>query len=139
MHFVGGFEVHLEPDLEGVLKKHVSDIVRNVSIASSYMLSQQVSFGPRSGKPNWYTGRPASIWGEFPQEQTGELLYSVDFQKVTDLSYHVGFFGVDQDKLLQLEFGDPQVEGGRRPLGMHMMHSDTEDSRLAAIERVPRL
>lgn len=80
----------------------------------------------RSGRKYAKYPRISSRYGEYPQEQSGELVRGVGVQVGREkMEYAVGIFGVDEEKLMYLEFTGAGV---RRPLFMYFEGRDSGET-----------
>lgn len=117
------------PNLRSQWEDDLDVAMEAAAEASAKRLRERVSrpYQPRTGHL-WdsygYVFR-SSAFGEYPQEQYGDLKRSVDSVKVSKMSYLVGFFGEDEEKLKQLEYTG---KGRRMPLHMHFAGMDSGDT-----------
>jgi hypothetical protein len=102
------------------------------SIAALGRLERNIQAGERSGIFHEGNERQSSAPGEFPQEQTGALLGSLDFRMITDFKAVVGalnnapFWAHDLENL-------PASAGGRSWLKRTMFEPETRAVVLDAI------
>jgi len=128
----------ITPGVPNIVRAQAERVIYHVANRSAEVLREQLSAGVRTGRFHSMLPRQSSALGEYPQEQTGELVRSVQAVKVNASTYAVGFVNIDQDKVLELEFGTPQ-QGGRAPLAMHMRDFDTANARFEILKSVEPL
>lgn len=115
------------PSILENLQADLSPKVEIASLSAATSLIDRISAGTRRGRHYAKYPRRSSASGEYPQEQFGHLVNSVDNVRVDALTYAVGFFGEDMDKLIYLELrGEAGTGKGRRqPLYMHFVGQDS--------------
>jgi hypothetical protein len=97
--------------LSGMLHKRLEAGALELGI----VLEENLSAGSRSGTQYPSLPRRSSAPGEYPQEQTGQLISGVFVEPTADpLVFEVGIED-DAGKLMGLEFEAPS-QGGRAPL-----------------------
>ncbi len=140
------FSVVLDPKAITRIEQQLEGIVGASAGAGAIELQKSLSAGRRSGI--WYgeekarqgildfegfkgfiNPRRSSAPGEFPQEQTGELVGAVSLGFIGTTSdqvfvHEVGVFNVDVDKLVTLEFAAPE-DGGRPFVSKSMARTQT--------------
>ena len=126
------------PDFTKQLAASVDSVVNRAAEASADQLRENVSAGARTGIHYPWMPRRSSAPGEFPQQQSGNLLESVGVANprfhagLQEFEYAVGFFGEDMQKLEELEFTGP---GKRAPLTMTMLSADTYERMSEGLKR----
>ena len=125
-------EVRENPNLLAELAEDLDAALEFAAKGAAEGLEEKMSSsgGPRTGRKYAKYPRRSSAWGEYPQEQFGQLRASVDYVRAAQMQYMVGFFGEDIEKLEYLEFrGDPQTgRGVRRPLFMFFAGRDSNET-----------
>lgn len=107
--------------LEGELTHIHTSFMRAAATGVASGLYQELARGQRSGRAyDWYPeGVLASNEKEYPQEVTSETRNHVDVRPSDsgDIAWSYGIFGVDQEKLDNLEKGNAQLRiTARRPV-----------------------
>lgn len=136
--------VEQNPALMSELLKDLDEAVEEAAFEAASELQVRVSAGTRTGRHWPGDPRRASARGEYPQEQWGDLVKSVDNKRTGQAEQAVGFFDENQFKLNKLEFGldsasDNQStgtgdrKGQRRPLYMLFQGRD-RDKTLKSME-----
>lgn len=106
--------VNKNANFRSMLLADIGEGISFASVAAAADLYEKHAAGDRTG--NWWPEDPrqASAFGEYPQEQHGNLRASIaahDYPTPEEYANYimfskVGFFDEDFDKIRQLEFGD---------------------------------
>jgi hypothetical protein len=99
--------------------------LKELTKGATELLRGKLDVHNTSGHGKGAGGRPPSIFGEYPQKQTGRLLASLDFQRVDMYAYGVGFFNRGKPAI-GIELNEPD-DGGRAPLHM-LFERDFEET-----------
>lgn len=77
------------PNLHELLARHCDPVMRDVAEVASDFLKEKLS-GPGSGIQHPNLPNPSSLPGEYPAEQSGDLLACIGFEQVAPGVYEVG-------------------------------------------------
>jgi hypothetical protein len=97
------------------------------AIALLGRLEQNIQAGERSGIHHPENPRQSSAPGEYPQEQTGDLLNSLDFRVISNTRVEVGAINNPPEYAVDLETF-PEDQGGRRFLTRTVEEAETRDA-----------
>jgi hypothetical protein len=114
------------------VRKQIRPRLERAAIAALGRLEFNIQAGTRSGVHHPGNPRQSSAPGEYPQEQSSELLNSLDFVMITDLKATVGALNNAPFWAHDLEFL-PDTAGGRPWLKRTMLESETQVAMLDAI------
>lgn len=77
------------PNLHELLARHCDPVMRDVAEVASDFLKEKLA-GPGSGIQHPGLPNPSSLPGEYPAEQSGDLLACIGLERVAPSEYDVG-------------------------------------------------
>ena len=112
-------------NLEAELEAHLSEAMGLAADAAAEGLRGRLSYRSmkRTGRKYKKYPRQSSAFGEYPQEQSSDLLESVDSRQADPLVAEVGFNSSDKEKIEYLEWPEKGKAGARRPLPACQRHA----------------
>lgn len=113
--------------LRAELERIATPALERGAIALLGRMEQNIQAGERSGTFHPENLRQSSAPGEYPQEQSGDLLASLDWRKISSTRMEVGAINNPPEQALKLET-DTAEFGGRRWASRTAEELETHDA-----------